>query len=144
MDEGMHWRSGVRVVRDTSLRRAQSAPGAGGRATVFDFTGAGGRATWIGRVVLPAGASTGPHHHGRHEVALAVLEGQVEIRWGAQLEFLADAGPGDAVYFAPGVPHQERNPSAARDVSYLVVRSDHERIVVPLPIEVAAAPQRVE
>ena len=34
------------------------------------------------------------------------------MRWGEQLEFVAEAGPGDFIYVPPFVPHQEINASA--------------------------------
>ncbi len=33
------------------------------------------------------------------------------MRWGDRLEFTAEAGPGDFIYFPPYVPHQEINAS---------------------------------
>ena len=132
MAEGMKWREGVTVVRAASLETVMRGPSGGGRATAFDFTGVGGERTWIGTVRLGPGAKTGAHHHGRHEVAVYVIRGGSEIRWGERLDYVADVGPGDFVYFAPFVPHQEFNPSAVEAVDFLVVRSDNERIVVPL------------
>src|SRR5262245_32126529 len=108
MSDAARWRTdGVRVVRAGSLRNAMVGPAGSGSATVFDFAGVGGRQTWIGRVILPPGASTGAHHHGRHEVAVYVVNGRSQIRWGDRLEFAAEVGPGDFIYFAPYVPHQE-------------------------------------
>ncbi len=99
--EASTWRNGVRVVRGETLAQAMHGPFGTGRATAFDFTGAGGKETWIGRVTLPPLAETGLHHHGRHEAAVYVVKGRSEIRWGERLEFAADVGPGDFVYFAP-------------------------------------------
>jgi uncharacterized RmlC-like cupin family protein len=135
MTEAMKWRNdGVRVVRAGALDEAMRGPGGTGRATAFDFTGSGGKETWIGTVTLPPAANTGPHHHGRHEVAVYVVKGSSEIRWGERLEFAAEVGPGDVVYFAPYVPHQERNLDAAGTLDFLVVRSDSEKIVYKLDI----------
>ena len=129
------WRTdGVRVVRADSLYASTYQPAGEGRATAVDFSGTGGHRTWIGTVTLPPGANTGPHHHGRHEVAVYVISGRGEIRWGARLDFAAEAGPGDFVYFRPYVPHQERNLSASEPLNFLVVRSDNERIAVPLDV----------
>jgi uncharacterized RmlC-like cupin family protein len=133
MTEMTRWRTkGVAVVRAASLDQAMRGPSGNGRATAFDFSGAGGRRTWIGTVTLPPQAETGAHHHGRHEVAIYVVKGRSEIRWGERLEFAAEVGPGDLVYFAPFVPHQERNISTRESVDFIVVRSDNERIVVNL------------
>jgi uncharacterized RmlC-like cupin family protein len=139
------WRTGVTVVRAGAIRGKRGADGTG-RVTAFDFAGEGGsqrsarggKETWIGTVVQPPGANTGPHHHGRHEVALYVVRGRSEIRWGERLEFAAAIGPGDFVYFAPFVPHQERNLDDGETVEFLVVRSDNAGIVVKLdgvPVE---------
>lgn len=136
------WRTdGVRVVRGQTLERAKRE--GGGRATVVDYAGSGGQQTWIGNVTLPPGTKTGLHHHGRHEVTIYVVKGRSEIRWGEQLEFVAEIGPGDFAYFAPYVPHQEFNPSASEDVEFVVVRSDNERIVVKLDGAIAETPETV-
>lgn len=129
------------MVRAVPL--ADEAARAAGRATVFDFAGTGRSRTWIGAVVLGPGAKTGAHHHGRHEVAVYVAGGASEIRWGERLEFTADVGTGDFVYFAPGVPHQERNLSAREPVRFVVVRSDGERIATGLAVAPAERPETV-
>ena|SRR2546428_6022965 len=135
MREKARWRAdGVTVVRAESLHASMREPSRKGRATAFDFAGTGGQKTWIGTVTLQPSANTGAHHHGRHEVAVYVVKGRSEIRWGERLEFAAEIGPGDFVYFAPYVPHQERNLDAGDTVDFLVVRSDNERIVVNLDI----------
>jgi uncharacterized RmlC-like cupin family protein len=141
MAETAKWRDAVRVVRGKSLDMAMREPASSGRATAFDFSGTGGRETWIGTVTLRPDGKTGAHHHGRHEVAVYVVKGHSEIRWGDRLEYVADVGPGDFVYFAPYVPHQERNPSTGEAVVFLVVRSDNERIVVSLDIEPLEQPE---
>jgi uncharacterized RmlC-like cupin family protein len=122
----MKWRTdGVTVVRGAAMLGK-------GRATAFDFAGSGGRETWIGTVTMQPNAKTGAHHHGRHEIAIYVVKGRSQIRWGEQLEYAAEVGPGDFVYFAPFVPHQELNRSASETVDFVVVRSDNGGIVVKL------------
>src|SRR5258707_10182833 len=138
MAESLKWRDGVKVVRATTLDAVMRGPSGTGRATAFDFAGTESQQTWIGRVTLKPSANTGAHHHGRHEVAVYVVTGRSEIRWGDRLEFAAEVGPGDFVYFAPYVPHQEANCSASETVDFVVVRSDDEKIVVKLdamPVE---------
>jgi uncharacterized RmlC-like cupin family protein len=139
----MQWREGVRVVRGQALDLAMRAPSGTGRATAFDFAGTGGQKTWIGTVTLAPNASTGAHHHGRHEAALYVVRGRSQIRWGERLEYVADVGPGDFIYFAPRVPHQERNLSATEASDFLVVRSDNERITIGLDVAAVEQPERV-
>src|SRR5712692_3007189 len=124
MAESLKWRDGVKVVRVASLDAVMRGPSGTGRATAFDFSGAGSQQTWIGRVTLKPGAKTGAHHHGRHEVAVYVIAGRTEIRWGNRLEFMAEVSTGDFVYFSPHVPHQELNLSTSETVEFLVVRSD--------------------
>src|SRR5260221_12658270 len=119
------WRNGVAVVRAAALAGK-------GRATAFDFAGTGGQQTWIGTVTMQPGANTGMHHHQRHEVTIYVVKGESEIRWGERLEFAAEIGPGDFVYFAPCVPHQERKLSERETVEFVVVRSGNERVVTKL------------
>jgi uncharacterized RmlC-like cupin family protein len=133
---------GVKIVRSASLAEALSAPSGSGRATAFDFLGTGGTKTWIGSVTLQARGRTGAHHHGRHEVAVYVVKGRGQIRWGERLEFSADVSSGDFVYFAPYVPHQELNLDPNQTLEFVVVRSDNERIAVNLDIEPVEQPSR--
>jgi uncharacterized RmlC-like cupin family protein len=142
MAESSKWRDGVKIARAASLEAAMRGPSGAGRATAFDFTGVGSQQTWIGRVSLEPGAKTGAHHHGRHEVAIYVITGRTEIRWGDRLEFAAEVAAGDFVYFAPHVPHQESNLGARETVEFLVVRSDNERIVVNLDVMPAEQPEK--
>ncbi len=143
MAETAKWRDGVAVVRGESLGRSMLGPSGTGRATAFDFAGTGGRETWVGTVTLKPNATTGAHHHGRHEVAIYVVKGRSQIRWGARLEFAAEVGAGDFVYFAPFVPHQEFNVDASEAVDFVVVRSDNEKLVVNLDIAPVEHPETV-
>jgi uncharacterized RmlC-like cupin family protein len=52
-------------------------------------------------------------------------------------------GPGDVVYFAPYVPHQERNLGAGETLDFLVVRSDNEKIAVNLDVVPVEQPETV-
>jgi uncharacterized RmlC-like cupin family protein len=130
------WRNGVTVVRAASLAGRA-------RATAFDFAGTGGEKTWVGTVTVQPGANTGPHHHQRHEVTVYVVRGKSEIRWGERLEFAAEIAPGDFVYFAPYVPHQERNLSDRETVEFLVVRSGNEGFVTQLDAAAVEMPETV-
>ena len=143
MAEARRWRDGVTVVRAETLNAAMHGPAGTGRATAFDFSGIGGKQTWIGTVTLQPNATTGAHHHGRHEVAVYVVKGRSEIRWGDRLEFATEVAAGDFVYFAPHVPHQEANFSASEAVDFVVVRSDNERIVIKLDAMPVEQPETV-
>lgn len=136
------WRTGgVTVIRAKALAGARLA--GSGRATAFDFTGAGGSKTWIGTVTLAPNGKTAAHHHGRHEVAVFVAAGHGHIRWGDRLEFAAEARRGDMVYFAPYVPHQEINLDPGEAVEFVVVRSGNEGIFVALDIAPVETPEIV-
>jgi uncharacterized RmlC-like cupin family protein len=142
--ENAKWRThGVKVVRAESLYVSMHEPAGKGRATAVDFSGTGGQRTWIGTVTLPPNANTGAHHHGRHEVTVYVIKGRSEIRWGDKLEFATEVGPGDFVYFSPYVPHQERNLSNSGPLDFVVVRSDSEKIAVPLDVSPVKHPEIV-
>lgn len=134
MNEANGWRDAVRVMREASLDAATQVPSAKGRATAFEFAGTGGAQTWIGKAALKPSGIIVAHHHGRHEVVLFIIVGNLEIRWGERLEYLTEASPGDFVYFAPYVPHQERNLSDSACTQFLVVRSDSERIAVSINV----------
>lgn len=142
--ENKDWRDGVTVRRAADLAAERAASG---RTTVFDFAGTkalgGSDKTWISGVNVAPGSNTGPHDHGRHEVMIYVVRGRSEIRWGERLDYAAEIGPGDCVYFAPFVPHQERSLESTETVEYLVVRSDNERIVNKLERDVVATPETV-
>jgi uncharacterized RmlC-like cupin family protein len=140
----MQWHTaGVRVVRAGSVQAGKSGPLGSGRATAFDFARGGDARTWIGSVTMAPQAYTGPHHHGRHEVAVYVASGRSEIRWGDRLEFCAEVSPGDFVYFAPHVPHSERNLSSAESLVFVVVRSDNEKIAIDLDTVPVEHPERI-
>jgi uncharacterized RmlC-like cupin family protein len=140
----MNWRTeGVVIVRADAAARERVAAGGKGRMTAFEFTGSGGHQTWIGTVTLQPNAQTGTHHHGRHEVAVYGAKGRSEIRWGERLEFRAEVGSGDFVYFTPYVPHQERNLSADDLLEFVVVRSDSERLAIKLDTVPVEQPETV-
>jgi uncharacterized RmlC-like cupin family protein len=63
-----------------------------------------------------------------------VVSGRARFRWGDNLEFADEAGPGDFIYVPPYVPHQELNARADVPVEAVIVRSGQEPIVVNLDI----------
>jgi len=135
------WKTAVKVVRGASLDQAMAK--AGGRATAIDFTGVGGSKTWIGTVTMKPGGITGAHTHGRHEVAIYITSGRLEVRWGDRLDYVVQVGPGDVAYFEPHVPHQEHNPSDKEPARYLAIRSDNERIAIGLDVAPVPDPEPV-
>jgi uncharacterized RmlC-like cupin family protein len=135
------WREfGVRIVRHDQLDpNTPQTPGMYREAAVSRASVAAEK-IWAGTVTIQPAARTGPHHHGDLESVIYVLRGHARMRWGEQLEFAADAGPGDFIYVPPHVPHQEINASEDEPLSCVVVRSDQEPVVVNLDIPAVEAP----
>jgi uncharacterized RmlC-like cupin family protein len=141
----LDWRhEGVRVVRADELDpNTPQTPGMT-RAAAIDTARAGAEKLWAGTVVIEPDARTGAHHHGPVESVIYVVAGRASMRWGARLEFVADAGPGDFIYVPPFVPHQEINAHPEQPLSCVVVRSGQDPVVVNLDLpEVEAEPERV-
>jgi uncharacterized RmlC-like cupin family protein len=134
---------GVRVVHSDELDvNTPQTPGMN-RAAAIDHARAGAERLWAGTVVIHAGARTGAHHHGPIESVIYVISGRARMRWGEQLEFMADAGPGDFIYVSPYVPHQEINASDDAPLSCVIVRSGQEPVVVNLEIPSVDEPEEV-
>jgi len=70
---------------------------------------------------------------GHLESIIYVIKGKARMRWGSQLEFTAEAGPGDFIYVPPYVPHQEINALKDEELECVLVRSDGEAVAVNLP-----------
>lgn len=67
---------------------------------------------------LPAGASRCPYHvHSAESELYLIVSGEALVR---DAGGLTTARPGDAFFFAPGEPHEIRNPGPA-DLSYYVI-----------------------
>jgi len=141
-DDG--WKhSGVQVIPADSLDRNTAQTPGMDRAAAINFARVGAQKIWAGTVKIHAGAKTGAHHHGPLESVIYVIRGKARMRWGAELEFIAEAGPGDFIYVPPFVPHQEINASPDETLECVLVRSDNEAVVVNLDIEPAEKPQAV-
>jgi uncharacterized RmlC-like cupin family protein len=138
------WRlHGVRIVRSDELDlNTPQTPGMT-RAAAITHATAGANKLWAGTVNIHPNAKTGPHHHGKLESVIYVINGRARMRWGERLEFVAEAGPGDFIYVPPFVPHQEINASQDEPLACVVVRSDQESIVVNLDILPAESPEEV-
>ena len=96
-----------------------------------------------GTVTIHANAKTGAHHHGDLESIIYVVKGKARMRWGENLEYVAEAGPGDFIFVPPYVPHQEINASRDETLECVLVRSGQEPVVVNLDIEPVEAPEEV-
>jgi len=134
---------GVRVVHSNELDiNTAQTPGMN-RAAAITHARAGAEKLWAGTVVIHPKAKTGAHHHGPVESVIYVVSGKARMRWGDQLEFVAEAGPGDFIYVPPYVPHQEINANDDQPLSCVLVRSGQEPVVVNLDIPVVEKPEEV-
>jgi uncharacterized RmlC-like cupin family protein len=135
--------SGVRVVPAGELGEVSATTPGMDRAVAIDRARMGAQKLWAGTVHIHANAKTGAHHHGPLESVIYVVSGRARMRWGENLEFTAEAGPGDFIYVPPFVPHQEINASSDEPLSCVLVRSDSDAVVVNLDIEPAEKPEGV-
>ncbi len=138
------WKThGVKVIPGDQLdTNTPQTPGMN-RAAAINFARVGAQKIWAGTVHIHANAKTGAHHHGALESVIYVLKGRARMRWGAHLEYVAEAGPGDFIFVPPYVPHQEINASSDETLECVLVRSDNEAVVVNLDIEPVEKPEAV-
>ena len=142
--EAGYWRDhGVQVIKAGTLDPNTAQTPGMQRAAAINAARVGAQKIWAGTVQIDANAKTGPHHHGELESVIYVVRGHARMRWGEQLEFTAEAGPGDFIFIPPFVPHQEINASTDEKLECVVIRSDNEAVVVNLDIEPAEAPESV-
>jgi uncharacterized RmlC-like cupin family protein len=129
------WKNhGIRIVRAGELdTNTPQTPGMT-RAAAITHASAGAKKLWAGTVVVDPNVKTGAHHHGELETVLYIVRGHARFRWGENLEFVDEAGPGDFIFVPPFVPHQEINARPDEPVEAVVVRSGQEPIVVNLAI----------
>lgn len=138
------WRhNGVRVITADQLDPNTAQTPGMERAAAIDFARVGAQKIWAGTVTIDPDAKTGVHHHGALESVIYVIRGRARMRWGEQLEFVAEAGPGDFIFVPPYVPHQEINASTDEPLECVLVRSDSEAVVVNLDIEPIEKPEAV-
>ena len=144
MAQKKDWREqGVRVVTSDRLNfNTAQTPGMT-RAAAINRASAGAEKLWAGTVEIHPNAKTGAHHHGPLESVIYVVKGKARMRWGNQLEFTTEAGPGDFIYVPPYVPHQEINASEDESLECVLVRSDQEPVVVNLDIPAVEKPEDV-
>ena len=134
---------GVRVVHGNELDvNTAQTPGMN-RAAAINHARAGAEKLWAGTVVIHPDARTGAHHHGELESVIYVVSGRARMRWGNQLEFVAEAGPGDFIFVPPWVPHQEINAAPDQELSCVLVRSGQDPVVVNLELAEVAEPETV-
>jgi len=139
-----NWREqGIRIVHSDQLDLNTSQTPGMTRAAAINHATAGANKLWAGTVTIHPNAKTGAHHHGALESVIYVVSGRARMRWGEQLEFYAEAGPGDFIYVPPYVPHQEINALTDEPLQCVLVRSDQEPVVVNLDIPIVEQPEAV-
>jgi uncharacterized RmlC-like cupin family protein len=122
------WRTeGVRVIPGDALdTNTPQTPGMT-RAAAVTHDRTGSEKLWAGTFTVHPGAKTG----------------QARMRWGANLEFTDEAGPGGFIFVPPFVPHQEINALDDEPLECVVARSGQEPIVVNLDIDGVVEPEHV-
>jgi uncharacterized RmlC-like cupin family protein len=134
---------GVQVIPGDQLDTDTAQTPGMNRAAAINLARAGAQKIWAGTVKIHPNAKTGAHHHGALESVIYVVKGRARMRWGEQLEYVAEAGPGDFIFVPPYVPHQEINASTDEPLECVVVRSDNEAVVINLDIEPVERPTEV-
>jgi uncharacterized RmlC-like cupin family protein len=142
MDDKWRYR-GVRIVAPDEFDDKTLQTAGMYRQAAVTAASAGAAKIWAGVVTITPDAQTGPHHHGPLESVIYVVRGLARMRWGSELEYVAEAGPGEFIYVPPFVPHQEINASSADELFCVVMRSDQEPVVVNLDIEPVELPTNV-
>lgn len=62
---------------------------------------------WAGFAVLPAGASTGWHHHGDYATYASITSGAMTVEFGPGGSELVEIGKGDFIYIPARLLHRE-------------------------------------
>jgi uncharacterized RmlC-like cupin family protein len=138
------WRTdGVRIIRPEELDDATAQTLGMHRRAAVTTARTGATKLWAGIVTIDAKAKTGAHHHGDLESVIYVVRGIARLRWGNQLEFMAEAAPGDFIYVPPYVPHQEINASDDLQLHCVLARSGQTGLVVNLDITPVETPELV-
>ena len=124
--------AGLRLIRGGELSGATAQTQGMARAAAISGDLVGARSLWMGRTVLPAGVSSGDHHHGESETAIYVVSGApvFVFRDPASGELIRlETAPGDYVWVPPHACHREENPGGTEAV-VVIARSTQEAIVV--------------
>ena len=97
----------------------------------------GARNLWMGQTHVPAGTSSGNHHHGPSETAIYVVAGNpafvfLDVDGDEPQERRIETEPGDYVFVPPFVPHREENPDPRTEAVVVIARTTQTAIVVNL------------
>jgi uncharacterized RmlC-like cupin family protein len=123
----------LRLIRGSELSAATAQTTGMIRAAAISGDLVGAKSLWMGRTTLPAGVSSGDHHHGDSETGIYVVSGHPVFVFrdpsSAELVRL-QTEPGDYVWVPPHACHREENPSPDADAVVVIARSTQEAIVV--------------
>ncbi len=144
-DPSERWKhDGVRVIKGDQLDANTAQTPGMHRQAAINHARVGAQKIWAGTVSIAANAKTGVHHHGELESVIYVVKGHARMRWGEQLQFVAEAWPGDFIFVPPFVPHQEINADPSQTLECVLVRSDNEAVVVNITdVEPVEKPEEV-
>jgi uncharacterized RmlC-like cupin family protein len=123
----------LRLIRGGELSGATAQTTGMIRAAAISGDLVGAQSLWMGQTTLPAGVSSGGHHHGDSETGIYVVAGQpvFVFRDPASGDLVRlDTQPGDYVWVPPHVHHREENPSPDVEAVVVIARSTQEAIVV--------------
>jgi uncharacterized RmlC-like cupin family protein len=135
---------GVLVIKGDKLDANTAQTPGMFRQVAINRARVGAQKIWAGTVSIQPNAKTGVHHHGALESVIYVVRGRARMRWGEQLQFVAEAEPGDFIFVPPYVPHQEINADPDQPLECVLVRSDNEAVVVNITnVEPVEPPEEV-
>ena len=126
----------LRLIRSDELSGATAQTSGMVRAAAISGDLVGAQSLWMGRTVLPAGVSSGDHHHGESETGIFVVSGTPVFVYRDPVSgevIRLEPQPGDYVWVPPHVPHREENPSPDTEAVVVIARSTQEAIVVSVP-----------
>jgi uncharacterized RmlC-like cupin family protein len=92
----------------------------------------GARAINLQIVTLPPNSRAKAHLHAAHETAAYVIHGEIEVRYGDQLEHHTVVRAGDFLYIPAGIPHLPFNTRDTESVAVLARTdpNDQESVVL--------------
>lgn len=98
---------------------------------------AGAKAICMHLLEVPPGGRANAHYHANHETAIYLIEGEIEMHWGDQLQHLMKTKVGDWVYIPAGVPHLpvNRGDVLARAVLSRTDPNEQESVVLTPELE---------
>ena len=121
----------MKVVKPSQVDRDVPRGVVGGAEVSQATTGATN--IYMGIFRVPAGARSRPHYHANCESAVYMLSGELEVRWGENLEESTTIGVGDMVYVPPRETHILQNLSDAEPAEYVVARDSPTEDSVEVP-----------